>query len=548
LVGYADTDITINNSSHYFGNVYAVVSGSGHSYSGGLVGYAKTNITISYSYKIRDYVHAQTMNLIGSSAFSGGLVGYASLATITNSYASCLVYAQTLACTNFRLYSGGLVGYANTNITISNSYTNSYVYSSSSRVFYHVSNSFYSGGLVGYVQSPLATINNSYTNGMVGGVGEAVYKYIGEIFGDWNSGANTSITSVFYNSEEANEAIGSGTPTNIDIQGVPLSALKTQSTFNGWDFKDVWAINPNINDGFPYLHGTGVGVKDDLPTTDSTRQWEPNPDLADGTHQWERYVDDIGSTVRFFNVAPQDINFVLNRVNKVGSNVGIASYPNANYTDFTGIEITYSSNRDLWVYLFTSDLKSEEMYYTILSAGINKTSTLSHFKQGWFSDFQDIKTFDRSKIIGVGIISDFGGISTSVSVSKFVLNGVVMNNTNPTVCDICNDDPCTCSDNVSIRNKNRDSKYGILLDSIVVKYQAKILVKTPESATINLRITDNLGNLVFETSGKSTDAFAWNLTNKLGRFVENGSYLIVAEAKSVNGRIYRYTTKVWVKK
>jgi hypothetical protein len=29
--------------------------------------------------------------------------------------------------------------------------------------------------------------------------------------------------------------------------------MKRESTFFGWDFVNIWAIAPNVNDGFPYL-------------------------------------------------------------------------------------------------------------------------------------------------------------------------------------------------------------------------------------------------------------------------------------------------------
>jgi hypothetical protein len=53
---------------------------------------------------------------------------------------------------------------------------------------------------------------------------------------------------------------------------------------------------------------------------------------------------------------------------------------------------------------------------------------------------------------------------------------------------------------------------------------------------------------LFETSGKSTDTFSWHLTNKAGRSVGNGSYLIVVEAKGMSGKTFVYSTKVGVKK
>jgi len=95
--------------------------------------------------------------------------------------------------------------------------------------------------------------------------------------------------------------------------------------------------------------------------------------------------------------------------------------------------------------------------------------------------------------------------------------------------------------------RKQDNKHGILLEKAVVSQSAKISVKTPEQAQIDLVIYDNAGNVVYKTSGKNTETFVWNLTNLSGRNVANGSYLIVVEAKGAKGN-YAYSAKVGVKR
>ena len=91
--------------------------------------------------------------------------------------------------------------------------------------------------------------------------------------------------------------------------------------------------------------------------------------------------------------------------------------------------------------------------------------------------------------------------------------------------------------------KKAGSKYGILLEKSVVSEAVKIEVKTPETAKVEkVVVYDNLGNVVFE------DGATWDLKNKAGRNVANGTYLVVAEAKGVSGRVYRYKTKLGVKR
>ena len=100
---------------------------------------------------------------------------------------------------------------------------------------------------------------------------------------------------------------------------------------------------------------------------------------------------------------------------------------------------------------------------------------------------------------------------------------------------------------ISDYKSSPNNNYGIALDSSIVSQSAKITVKTPEPAQINLIIYDNLGNIMFEISSR-TGSFVWDLTNKTGKNVANGSYLVIAEAKSRNGKIYRYFAKIGVKR
>ena len=123
---------------------------------------------------------------------------------------------------------------------------------------------------------------------------------------------------------------------------------------------------------------------------------------------------------------------------------------------------------------------------------------------------------------------------------------------------------------VSIRpRRTADTRYGIILENAIVSEVAKISVITSEPATINLRILDNLGNVVFtadnvgagfarpenrtngDLGGQTPplqNAIVWDLTNLSGRFVANGTYLIIAEATGISGRRYLYSARIGVSK
>jgi len=93
-----------------------------------------------------------------------------------------------------------------------------------------------------------------------------------------------------------------------------------------------------------------------------------------------------------------------------------------------------------------------------------------------------------------------------------------------------------------------DGRTGIRLSKNVVSDKAEFEVILPNDKVLEVKavIYDNTGNVVFETSGRDAK-LSWNLTNNAGRNVANGSYLIVVEAKGINGN-YAYSAKVGVKK
>jgi hypothetical protein len=116
---------------------------------------------------------------------------------------------------------------------------------------------------------------------------------------------------------------------------------------------------------------------------------------------------------------------------------------------------------------------------------------------------------------------------------------------------------------ISIRRLQQfDDRHGILLENTIVSDVARISVRTPEPTTVNLAIFDNLGNVVFTASddlggqnGVSCNqtpplrnAIIWDLTNDAGRFVANGMYLIIVEAKGISGRVYKYQSLIGVKR
>lgn len=112
------------------------------------------------------------------------------------------------------------------------------------------------GGLAGYVGSN-STVLNSYSVGMV-----SANAYVGGMIGSSYEG--TTVSGCYYDSENSGQSdTGKGEPKTT-------AQMKQQATYVGWDFNNVWDIDPAINDGYPFLRGQAVEpevpiIDDDIP-------------------------------------------------------------------------------------------------------------------------------------------------------------------------------------------------------------------------------------------------------------------------------------------
>ena len=182
---------------------------------------------------------------IGAGNFGiGGFVGQ-NQGTITNSYTTCSV-------ANANNYAGGFASrnYA----TITNCFATG-----------SVNGSGYSGGLISYNGSG-GNVNYCYSTGLVTGSGN-----VGGLIG--SNGA--TVTNCYW------DTLTSGKSTSAAGTGKTTTEMKTQSTYTGWDFTTVWAIDPNKNSGYPYLLWqssiTGVDNIEKTPSEFALYQNYPNP-------------------------------------------------------------------------------------------------------------------------------------------------------------------------------------------------------------------------------------------------------------------------------
>ena len=115
-------------------------------------------------------------------------------------------------------------------------------------------------------------------------------------------------------------------------------------------------------------------------------------------------------------------------------------------------------------------------------------------------------------------------------------------------------------------SQNRDAReacdgerYGIVLENAVVRDSAIIRVIVPEVSKARIGIFDATGNLLFDSSKKSSKKpvfgdehyeikTVWNLSNKSGRMVANGTYLIVVQVRGESGKIHQYSARIGVRR
>lgn len=94
------------------------------------------------------------------------------------------------------------------------------------------------GIIGGFIGEGVMPIENCYSKGAVIGTGN-VGGFAGSYYG--------LITSCYYDSETSGQSdIGKGEPKTT-------TEMKTQETFVGWNFVAIWGIDPNENEGYPFL-------------------------------------------------------------------------------------------------------------------------------------------------------------------------------------------------------------------------------------------------------------------------------------------------------
>ncbi|MDD4718392.1 MAG: peptidase M26, partial [Bacilli bacterium] len=125
---------------------------------------------------------------------------------------------------------GGFIGsiYSGTSNIIENSYATGDV-NAESRV----------GGFLGYEYNNPLTLINVYAIGKVsGGISQ------GGLVG---TSKETIVNNSYYDKNTTTQSSSAGGT------GLTTAQMKQQSSYNTWDFDNIWAIDSNKNNGYPYL-------------------------------------------------------------------------------------------------------------------------------------------------------------------------------------------------------------------------------------------------------------------------------------------------------
>ena len=218
--GVCGENMGIISNCYNMGSVIASSSGNTSTKAGGVCGVSSNNGSMSECY-----------NAGNISAFS-----------VSNRISSNSGFVQAGGICGRQLGSTGDTSF------ISNCYSTGGVLASSQ---YYVA---HAGGVCGESQS---SINNCYNTGSVS-VSANSTPLAGGICGHSSSSINNSYWNVQsvqmvngLTQEDVNK-MGVGFGEDITIP-LTLAQMRQQSSFVGYDFTNVWGIDPGINDGIPYL-------------------------------------------------------------------------------------------------------------------------------------------------------------------------------------------------------------------------------------------------------------------------------------------------------
>ena len=219
---------------------------------GRLVGGGSIGGLVGINWGIIEYCHS-SVKITGQDGWSarglGVLVGD-NMGEIKKSYAF-----GNITITEGTGWVGGFVGINGGSGKITNSYAVGDVIGSE-----NLGQNQWVGSIGGFAGRNDGIIENCYATGNVTGrriIGIAGW-YIGGFTGSHGAVGLLENANIInsYALSTSGQFIGTTSQVNqiVTNSGVRTEAqMKTQSTYSGWNFSDIWNITPNVNNGFPHL-------------------------------------------------------------------------------------------------------------------------------------------------------------------------------------------------------------------------------------------------------------------------------------------------------
>lgn len=276
--GHRIEGLTIDGGALQYVGFFGRVSGTirnlgisaqvnGGSYAGVLVGHLIGGSILNS--------HSQGSVTSGNTGYvsvAGGLAGAANGdSTILRSSSSAAVKSGDAS----NQCAGGLVGSQGAG-SINDSYATGTVTNTAGNLY------FYGGGLAGHLI--YGAIANSYSSTEVKQSGSISYSGLGGFIGTMtNAPFNTSINTSYFDNVASTQTTGVGIGDNLGpphLTGLTTDGMKAASNYGSWDFANTWAVDADVNGGYPYLR-PGI-LTTDLPRAVKDAPYSITIDAFDG--------------------------------------------------------------------------------------------------------------------------------------------------------------------------------------------------------------------------------------------------------------------------
>ena len=215
-------------------------------YAGGITGNSDSPLDFCYNTGVVSAIATNNMSNNGW-AFVGGIAG-SLWSTINN----CFNTGDINATADSKPHAGGITGELFSASAIMNCYNKGNI---SALALPSYSTYAYAGGIAGAYER--SHISNCYSTGTLNAVGAGgIVGVITMIYPSTPLIINAYYLNNIFSAFGRNNSGGSLTDVFENVNILTSTQMCQQDSFVGFDFDNVWAINPVANNGYPYLRGT----------------------------------------------------------------------------------------------------------------------------------------------------------------------------------------------------------------------------------------------------------------------------------------------------